>query len=57
VVSSKTNHQDDFIAGDGCAQPDEAGEPERLLEHSEIEALRDFFLILDRWDREEDDDD
>jgi hypothetical protein len=57
VASPKTNYQNNFIAEDGCAQAGQTGEPERLLEASEIEALRNFFLLLDRWDREESDHD
>jgi hypothetical protein len=57
VASPKTNHQDNLIAEDGSAQAVQAGEPQRLLEPSEIEALRSFFLLLDRWDREEADHD
>jgi hypothetical protein len=53
VASPKTKHQDKFIAEDGCAQAGETGRPERLLEPGEIETLRNFFLLLDRWDREE----
>jgi hypothetical protein len=57
VASPKTNHQDDFIAEDGCARAGEIVEPERLLEPCEIQALRNIFLLLDRWDREESDHD
>lgn len=57
MASPKTNHQDNLIAEDGCVQAEETGGPERLLEHSEVEALRKFFLLLDRWDREESDHD
>jgi hypothetical protein len=54
VASPKTNHQDNLIAEDSCAQEGETGGAKRLLEPSEIEALCNFFLLLDQWDREAD---
>ena len=55
VSSQETNHLNHRISSGVPSRSNKNGATSSLLEPTEIEALRMFFLLLDRWEREEGD--
>lgn len=53
MSSQEKNHLNSRVSEVVSERPNANGEAEYLLDPTEIEAMGNFFLLLDQWDRGE----